>query len=125
MWRKPPSSAAGITRSMSRWVIPYVPNPIAGIFAPLANTACISVLRQSRCDWRAHRLRYCLSVRSSAGEDDLLRFNALFDCLGSGRATTPRIFGAVEAHGDIQDHCIGRGNAPTRPSLQQGPYRGI
>jgi hypothetical protein len=67
----------------------------------------------------------CLLARSSAGEDNLRRFDAPFDCLGSGRATKPRIFGAVEAHGDVQDHCIGRGNAATRPGLQQGPYRGI
>lgn len=38
---------------------------------------------------------------SSAGKDNLRRFNTLSDGLGSGCATALRIFGAVEAHGDV------------------------
>ena len=38
MCRKPARSAAGIMRSISRVVIPYVPKPSTGMAAPLAVT---------------------------------------------------------------------------------------
>jgi hypothetical protein len=38
MCRKPARNAAGIMRSMSRIDMPYVPNPSAGMAAPLAVT---------------------------------------------------------------------------------------
>ena len=71
------------------------------------------------------RLQYCRLVRSSAGEDNLRRFDSLFYGLCSCGTSPSGILGAMETHGDVQNDCVGGGNAAPGPRLQQGAYRSV
>jgi hypothetical protein len=71
------------------------------------------------------RLQYRRLVRSSAGEDNLRRFDSLFYGLCSCGTSPSGILGAMETHGDVQNDCVGGGNAAPGPRLQQGAYRSV